>query len=334
MFKLISILALLLAPPALANEKIVSRVLDDHVLPKFEALAAQATTLNDVAAMHCGPDTPELRAAYAQTFDAWVLASHLRIGPSEAEDRAFAIAFWPDTKGFTAKGLNALLRDLNPAIYDPVEFATLSIAVRGLYALEFLLFDPAFQAEATAKYHCNLVQAITHEIQRNATEITWGWQRYQDTLRNPTAGGPYQTQADSLREVFKALHAGLQFTSDARLGRPLGTFDRPRPNRAEARRSKRSLRHVALSLSATYDLALLLSDSEPQVRKSLMSAFDRALALAADLQDPDFSAVSDPSGRFRVEVLRQSVDRIREIVTSELAPALGVTTGFNALDGD
>ncbi|GAA6209645.1 imelysin family protein [Cognatishimia sp. WU-CL00825] len=334
MLKLVLGIILLAAKPSFAAENTVSQALDQHVLPAFDTLARQATTLHDVATMYCAPDAPELRAAYAQAFDAWVLASHLRIGPSEEEDRAFAIAFWPDTKGFTAKGLNALLRDLDPAIYDPAEFKTLSIAVRGLYALEFLLFDPAFQTQATADYRCDLVQALTQEIRRNATAINWGWQSYQSVLRNPAESSIYQTEEDSLREIFKALHAGLQFTSEARLGRPLGSFERPRPNRAEARRSKRSLRHVTLSLEATYDLALLLSGGEPQIAKSLQAAFERSLELSIDLNDPEFAGVADPAGRFRVDVLRQSVDRIREIVTYELAPALGVSAGFNSLDGD
>jgi len=37
----------------------------------------------------------EVDAAYHVAFDAWMSVSHLRFGPSEADDRAFAIAFYP-----------------------------------------------------------------------------------------------------------------------------------------------------------------------------------------------------------------------------------------------
>lgn len=150
----------------------------------------------------------------------------------------------------------------------------------------------------------------------------------------PETEGLYKTEEEALREVFKALNTGLQFTSLARLGRPLGTFERPRPRRAEARRSLRSARHVELALQATYALARILASDDPQIARDLALAYDRALDLVGDLNDPDFSGVAEPMGRFRVEVLQQAIDRIREIVILELAPALGVTAGFNALDGD
>ena len=227
-----------------------------------------------------------------------------------------------------------MIRDNDPIVNDAEAFQTLSIAARGLYALEFLLFDPAFAPDGEDGYYCALVKAIAAEIERNATAMRDDWQTYQTALREPTEAGPYRDEKEALREVYKALGTGLQFTADARLGRPLGTFDRPRPNRAEARRSKRSLRHVEVSLQSTFELALILSQTEPDIQASLRLAFERSLELVSDLDDPDFSGVTEQSGRFRVEVLQQSIVRILDILTLELAPALGVTAGFNALDGD
>lgn len=334
MIKRLCLVLTICGQSALADQALVDQALDDHVLPTFDVLAESASTLSEVAAIHCEPEKAELRGAFSDAFDAWVRASHIRVGPSEEEERAYALAFWPDTKGFTSKALNSLIRDADPIVFNPEEYATLSIAARGFYAMEFLLFDPAYQVEETAEYRCDLTRAIASEINRNATAIKWGWQAFQDGLRLPSDKGPYKTDEEALREVFKALHTGLQFTSDARLGRPLGTFDRPRPQRAEARRSARSARHVELSLLATYDLAMILAKDHPLIAQDLGLAYDRAVELVRDIEDPDFSGVADPMGRFRVEVVQQAVDRIREIVTFELAPALGVTAGFNALDGD
>lgn len=334
MLKRLALGTVLVAQPALAEQPLVNEALEAHILQRYEVLAANAAQLNDVSQRDCSSTSPRLRTAFGQAFDGWVGVSHIRTGPSETEDRAFAIAFWPDTKGFTSKSLAALIRDKDPIVNDPEAFQTLSIAARGLYALEFLLFDPAFAPGGEEGYHCALVKAIAAEIERNATAIRDDWQTYQTALREPTEAGPYRDEKEALREVYKALGTGLQFTADARLGRPLGTFDRPRPYRAEARRSKRSLRHVEVSLQSTFELALILSQPEPDIQASLRLAFERSLELVSDLDDPDFSGVADPSGRFRVEVLQQSITRILDILTLELAPALGVTAGFNALDGD
>ncbi len=45
------------------------------------------------------PGDPVLTEAYHAAFDAWIKTSHLRFGPSEVNDRAFALAFWPDSRG-------------------------------------------------------------------------------------------------------------------------------------------------------------------------------------------------------------------------------------------
>lgn len=137
-----------------------------------------------------------------------------------------------------------------------------------------------------------------------------------------------------LQELFKALTTGLQFTADTRLGRPLGTFDQPRPTRAEARRAGRSLRHVQLSLIALRDLAQRLASISPEASATLDAAFGQSLDLTERLDDPVFAGVADPQGRLRVEALQQSIGRIREIAATDLGPALGVAAGFNALDGD
>lgn len=334
LLKRLSLVFMICAQTAGADQALVNQSIDQHILPTFDALAENTATLKEVAAIHCESERAELQLAFAEAFDAWVRASHIRVGPSEEDDRAFALAFWPDTKGFTSKSLNALIRDADPIVFKPEEFSTLSIAARGFYAMEFLLHDSEIQTEKTAEYRCDLARAIASEIHRNAMAIKWGWQSYQDSLRIPEPGGPYKSETEALQEVFKTLNTGLQFTSQARLGRPLGTFERPRPRRAEARRSARSARHVELSLRSTYDLAMILAQHEPQIAQNLELAYQRAFGLMRDLNDPDFAGVTDPMGRFRVEILQQAVERIREVAIMELAPALGVSAGFNALDGD
>ena len=219
-----------------------------HILPRFDKLPETTGALVSAALVDCTPTSPALRAAYDDAFDSWISASHLRFGPTEVDDRAFALAFWPDTKGFTAKALSQHIATEDEAVQSPEAYSETSIAGRGFFALERMLYDPTFADQGSAEYRCDLIQAITTDIDANAQAITEGWQSYAPNLTQPGDNSPYRTQDEALQELFKALSAGLEFTADTRLGRPLGTFDRPRPNRAEARRSERSLRHVELSL--------------------------------------------------------------------------------------
>ncbi|MBK0327540.1 imelysin family protein [Rhodobacteraceae bacterium F11138] len=337
MRRLVALVLVVLPPlPVLADvPSVVQDTVEEHILPRVDAFAGAGADLAAVAASTCDPDDDGLRAAYTVAFDAWIDMSHLRFGPTEVADRAFAIAFWPDSRGATPKALAAMIVNKDPALADPVAFRDVSVAARGLYALEYLLFDDGLRQLGQPETRCALTRAITYDVAANGAAIAADWHdSYAARLMEPGPDGPYQTDAEAVQELFKALGAGLQFTADVRLGRPMGTFQRPRPNRAEARGSGRSLRHVVLSLLATQDLALHLAADDPELASRLSSAFEIALATAARLDDPVFAGVASPQGRIRVEALQTEINKIRQIVATELGPQLGVAAGFNALDGD
>ncbi len=330
MRRLISALAVCAAPGAAAEPPDLPAIIDGHILSGYRLLVAEAAELASVSEDDCSPTSPALRSAYHDAFDAWLAVSHLRFGPSEDDDRAFALAFWPDPRGSTPKALSSLLREEDPAAGRPENFRTVSVAARGFHALEFLLFDPRLIEAANTDYGCALVRAIAVDIAGNAVAILNGWESgYADLMARP-GNETYRSETEVVRQLFTALSTGLQFTSEARLGRPMGTIDRPRPKRAEARRSGRSLRHVMLSLRSARDLAALLSGNDGP----LDASFVRSMERAGELDDPVFAGVSDPQGRLRVEILQQDIDAIRQQLTQVIGPRLGITAGFNSLDGD
>lgn len=330
MFRRFTLVLALMTGPALADMPDTAPMVDEVVLPGYRALATESAALAAAAKADCSPDDPDLRAAYNDAFDSWIRVSHLRFGPSEQGNRAFALAFWPDARGKTPKALAALIADQDPVIETQAKFDTVSIAARGFYALEFLLYDPQFTTAEPEMYRCALLRAVTADIAANAGAILADWEGgYADLMRHP-GNDTYRTPAEAAQQFYTALQTGLQFTSDMRLGRPMGSFDRPRPARAEARRSARSLANVVAALEGTRLMAAQLSDGN----ETLDAAYDRALRLARALNDPTLAGVSDPTGRIRVEALQQAVDHIREVLGTEVAPALGLLSGFNALDGD
>lgn len=325
----LALICSMLVAPASAETPSIRSIIDSHVLPGYSALAQTTAQLADAAAQDCAPTNAKLLDAYHDAFDAWIGVSHLRFGPSEEDARAFALAFWPDPRGSTPKTLAGLIRSEDPVVSNPADFATVSVAARGFYALEFLLFDSRFTSDASP-YHCALVQAVSADIAENSAAILTNWEAGFADLMAQANNDTYRTQREAAQQLFTALTTGLEFTANMRVGRPLGTFDRPRPNRAEARRSERSLRNVVLSLTATRDLAMRLSDDNAVVAAD----FDRALERAEGIDDPIFASVADPAGRFRVEALQNSVITAYRTLLEDIGPDLGITAGFNSLDGD
>ena len=337
MRKLMAMALLTLPLPLAAQspEEIIAAALDEHILPGYAALTEATATLAGAAQADCAANGTDLRAAYQTAFDAWAGVAHLTFGPAETDNRFFALAFWPDPRGATPRGLSRLIAEADPVVEDANEFATVSVASRGFYALEFLLYDETVGTAGEPAYRCALILAVTADIDRTARALRADWEdRFADLMRNAGTNDRFRSPEEALRLLFTSLDQGLEFTADLRLGRPLGTFDRPRAGLAEARRSGRSLRQVTLSLETLSELASILATGRSEARSELAWTFDIALERARTLEDPVFAGVADPQGRIRVEVLRGRIHDIRAVARTQLGPALGVAAGFNSLDGD
>ena len=307
----------------------VADALDQHIFPGYAAFARTTAALDAAAKADCTAET--LRADYNLAFDTWIGVSHLRLGPAEVDGRSLAIAFWPDPKSLGQKAQLALVNAQDPVVNDPAAFGEVSVAARGLSALERLLFAPEPLGDEV--YLCALIRATTADLAANAAAISDEWQSgFAATLL--TAGDPgntrFLTKIEARQALYTALITGFEFAADQRVGRPLGTFDKPRPERAEARVSTRSLRNVTLSLTALQQFAQALASETPLTD----AAFVRAFAVAAKVTDPTFADVADPQGWLRAEILQQAIRATRDAAILEIGPALQVGIGFNAADGD
>jgi uncharacterized protein len=311
------------ASPAMAD---VQEVVMTHIQPGYAAFAEAANALATQVDGTC--DVEAIKPAFHAAYDAWMAVQHIRIGPVEEDGRGLAIAFWPDPKALGAKAQRALMTG-DPAKLAPAEFAEQSVAARGVAGLERLLY-PVEQLPADP---CPLIRATATDLAHLAAELQSGWtDGYGDSLVSAGAAGNtrFLTETEARQAMFTQLATGLEFLADQRLGRPLGDFDRPRPELAESRASSRSLRNVLLSLQAMRAMTMALTSNGPQT----IAAFDDAIALAEALPDPVFADVARPEGRLKVEILQQAVRRVRDTAIAELAPALGVGVGFNSQDGD
>ncbi|WP_134725729.1 imelysin family protein [Paracoccus luteus] len=318
-------LALLMATPASAD---VAEAVGDVILPAYDRLADATADLDRTAQADCAPQA--LHPGFAAVWDAWAAIDFLRIGPVEQDGRALAISFWPDPKASGPRAQQALIDAAAPAVDDPAAFADLSVAVRGLSGLERLVYPSPLTGDAD--YLCRLRRATAADLARMAAEVRAEWDGYAARLLEP--GGPgntdFLTQTEARAALFTQVATGLTALADKRLGRPLGSFDAPRPERAEAVASGRSLANVTRSLTGLRDMALALYPDAPRTR----AAFDRAIGLAERLDDPVFAGVADPSGRLKVEILQQAVQAARAEAEVEIGGGLGLSVGFNAQDGD
>lgn len=316
--------------------QITDLALEEQALPGHKALAEAAKALAE-AAKDCATK-PVLRAAWHRAFDAWMEVGHLRFGPAEAEGRALAIEFWPDPKGFVRRSLDRLVETEDPAVDDPDEFRKVSVAARGLMAMERLLFDEDAPELTKGGYGCRLLAAVAIDLSRTAAELRADWEtNHAPDMRAAAkgAGKIYLSVEEPPRAFYTALMGGARTTGEKRLGEPLGAYSRPWPMKAEAWRSGRSLRNVQLSLEA---LKRLADCFEPALGKEQLdqqdAGWDRAIEVAGRAPEPLDQAVTEPSKRLAVESIQTALNIARERSEHFAGPAIGISPGFNALDGD
>jgi predicted lipoprotein len=305
-----------LATPALAD---VDGVLDHHILPRIDRFAETATALADTSC-----DAPALRQGFADAAQAWAGISHLNMGPIQDGGRAKSVLFWPDDRDATTRGLRLLQAQGSDAL-TPEAMAQASVAARGLGALERQIFDNDAQP-------CDLTLALADDLAVTAGDIRDGWQDdFADQLRDPGQDGHvrFLTLDEVNQTLFTSLLAGMEYLSDQRLGRPLGSFDKPQPLRAELRRSQQSVPMIQTQIASLRELAAILGDA-PLTDAAMARAQDQA----SSLDDPALSNVDDPSERFRVEAVQTTIKEAMTLAQDELGKALNVKMGFNAADGD
>lgn len=319
----LALLLTLIASPGLAD---VAQTVKTHILPGYASLAAATRTLADTADRDCSADA--VRPSFNAAYDAWLGVEHLRFGPVTDNGQNLSILFWPDPKGSGTKAQRALLLG-DPAQLEPQTFAKASVAVRGLSGLERLLY-PKTDLPADP---CALIRATATDLAATAqrVEAAWTTSYAQTVLTAGEAGNTtYLNAAEARQALFTQVINGLEFILDNRLDRPLGTFDAPHPERAEAVASGRSLTNIRLSLLALRAMVAALTPDVPLT----MAAFDTALHQADALNDPVLAGVADPQTRLKVEILQQRVAALRDTALTELGTALRVGKGFNAADGD
>jgi uncharacterized protein len=321
-----TLIALLIAAtPAMAD---VQTAVTDHILPGYAAFSAATGALANMAAQTC--DAAMLRPAWHAAADAWLGIAHIRLGPAEDDGRSLAIAFWPDPKGIGAKQQAAMIAGADPMGLDPLAFRDASVAVRGLTALERLLYP---ETPLAGEYPCRLLTTTAADLAQTARDVQAGWEgEFANAVLTAGAEGNmrFLSGIEARQALFTQLVTGIEFVKDARIGRPLGTFDAPRPERAEARASGRAGRNIVLSLTALRAYALAL---DPAAGRTA-DAFDLAIDTASAQPDPALAGITDPAVRLKLEILGQQVQAVHDTVLAEIGTSLNVGVGFNAADGD
>jgi len=327
------------------------RLADGYARPSMAKLAEQAGLLEQALTTWCQSggqsDGKHVQQAFAGTVQAWAGVEFLRFGPLVQGNRYEKLAFWPDTRGVMQRQVRAILAAADPAVVAPGALASRSVATQGLPALEYVLYGtPGLVVSAPGKdtsYACSYAVAVAGNIANVSTELKQAWSaegEFGRQFTQPSADSDlYRSQQEVAAEAVKALSTGLQFARDVKLLPVLGeSMKAARKQRAAFWRSGQTVPALAASINgmvAFYEAGdYHYSEDESWIGSSLTDELHRAAQALESLNQPLTSLLEDEAGWRRLSLAGLILKNAKDIVDQHVAPALGVTIGFNALDGD
>ncbi|MDQ6211884.1 imelysin family protein [Achromobacter insolitus] len=337
----------LAAPPADLGERLAR----DYARPAMARMVDAASALDGALGIWCAQpgaaDAARVKQAFENLALAWSGVEFLRFGPLVQANRYERLAFWPDTRGVMPKQVQSLIAAKDDALLQPGALSGRSVAVQGLPALEYVLYgDPALlrrNGEQDFAYACGYAKAVAANITQISRDVAQAWSAEGDFGRQfaqPNAGNDlYRDQQEVAAEAMKSLSTGLQFARDVKILPVLGdTPEAARPKRAAFWRSQLSTRLLAANLDglqAFYQAgAYALPAGEAWMAVSVRGELESAARTLQTVPVPLEQALAQEEGRRLLTLAALTLKNAKAIVDQDLAPALGVTIGFNALDGD
>ncbi|MBK9130065.1 MAG: imelysin family protein [Gammaproteobacteria bacterium] len=331
-------------------------VVNEHIIPRYRDLVEATAGLEKHSREFCAaPDEnglADLRAEFQGAMDAWMAIQHVRFGPVELYLRYNRFQLWPDKHNTAERQLNKALAEQDIGQLADDKFPYASVALQGLSAYERLLFDSdanpdRFLGAGQDGYPCLLLEAIAHNLARMSADVhrewTTGTPSYREIVFDAERGNSYfESSAEFSARMLNNLYTSLQFIVDQKLLSPLGaTPAEANPRRAESWRSRRSLRNITLNLEAAeslyltaYSAPLKADKRNTGLDREIREAFSRALEAAHTIKEPLYDALQSESGRQSVERLLTATSELKRLLGGPLPAALGLSLGFNSLDGD
>jgi len=313
------------------------------IIPDYQKLVQAAQSqATDWASFVSSPQADaiaELKEAYFKTANAWSAIEFLHFGPAGVDFRFERISYWPERKNATGKALTILLGGHGDEGLAAESFAKTSAAGQGLPALERLLFDGddaqalLLARDASGERRRLVGQAIARNIEIIANEMLAGWSDGPESIVQKLNDPAFAEEATV--RIATDLLSLFQLMRDAKIQAAMGkSIESAKPRLAEGWRSGRSIRAIAINLDTLRDAAdIIFARSTAEV--SSPSVLDSAVRIADSLSAENLSAlVSSPKQRSDAVLLYDAVTSARDVCNLEMPNALGITVGFNSLDGD
>ncbi|MEP2703440.1 MAG: imelysin family protein [Roseibium sp.] len=347
--------ACLAAPAGAMDYKApVERIIGNYIRPAMTDFAIAAKRLPAATTDVCLETDLEavanFRSAYSGAIEAFAKVHFLRFGPLLDQDRVSRLAFMPDPRGVGMRQIRKVFVGKDASVLSIESLKEKSVALQGLTALQLIAFDKdgsltLGQASDTKEFVCGYALAISQNVSEIADGLADDWADEAGYSALLLSAGPdnhrFRSEREALETVFNMLSTGLIVARDQNLLPVLGTSEtKAKPKRIPFSRSGNGILFLSSELKGleqaldSMELKAMVPSEHAWLFDTAGFEFKNAQNMLAQLKSPIRQTFYDNNSYSKIAVLAITLQSLRELVTPEIAGALGLTGGFNALDGD
>lgn len=335
-----------------ARSVLIAQLVDDVMVPGYGRVEASADALVAATGALCAAPSAEGLAHAQQAWrvvnTAWNLTEAYRFGP--AMDKETTVDYPIDA----TKVAKLLAASKPPTPFTASSLHALGSDVRGLEAIELVLFSPGAPADLDAR-RCSFVAAAAEIVAGAARDVRRAWtdggdgtRPFADQVKAPGPDGSIMTEQQAVTAIVNGSVSALGAVSDKRLGRASGEVTgTPLPAETDAGPAHtarddaidivRSVQQVvrgdaAPATTADGGLEAMLASSSSTTGASLREALDASVAAIEAIPSP-LASVS-PADVAAIKDANLQVRAARLVFRTEVASQLGVTLTFSDSDGD
>ena len=322
---------------------------EHYIVPNYVALEVAAEQLHAANQLLCNTPTKDKleasKSSFIDTMAAWQAIQNVRFGPVEISERHYSMQFWPDKKNHIGKRLKQLITSQDSASLGD-SFTTLPISIKGLPAIERLLFsENLLSDDKTSLFECEVLNRISLEVHTVTKALATEWQNQMVPQFNDAKqlDGYFEDDIDAATTLLKALVEPIEHIRDLKLQRPLGSdIKHTNGKRLESWRSKQSKQNLEYNLASLKQFYTLAgTNGEATSLRKLIGKdallidklFEQTEHALNRIATPMHESIETPSGFAAASELLESLTQLHQQLSSTLTE-MGIHLGFNSRDGD
>lgn len=323
-----------LAPAMAATEAqfrdMNNRFLSDYLQGASTRFVQATANLSKAMTARCSDATVSIKQPLRAAVTAGAGLTVLHLPVLETESRNARILFHPDPRSIAGRQLRRLMN--SETTIETMQGK--SVALVGLGTLDRLL------GRLDEPRVCTIAMAVATELARTAQDISSAVPVFAQAVRNAGADNPlYRDQAEAAGKIIGSFATSIAAMRDLTVQPMLGESpERSRWKAAPLRRTENTFAYLQAQAAA---MVAMLEAIKPQgegdvdratsaLRFELSNVARQLGAAAAPVEE----IATGEDGRGRLAALIFGLNGAEQAASRGLMQALGLQSGFNALDGD